>query len=41
LGEAYLADGNNELAIENYQKSIDIDPENTNGIEILKKLKNK
>lgn len=41
LGEAYMVDGNNELAIKNYEKSIALDPQNTNGIEILKKLKNK
>jgi len=39
LGEAYMVDGNHKLAIENYEKSIEIDPENTNGIKILKKLK--
>ncbi|MEP4095743.1 serine hydrolase [Reichenbachiella sp.] len=40
LGEAYMVDGNNELAIKNYEKSISLDPENTNGVEMLKKLKN-
>jgi len=39
LGEAYLKDGNKELAIKNYKKSVEIDPTNDNGIEILKKLK--
>lgn len=39
LGEAYMADRNNQLAIQSYEKSIALDPENTNGIEMLKKLK--
>lgn len=39
LGEAYMVDGNNQLAIQNYEKSIELDSKNTNGIEILKKLK--
>jgi hypothetical protein len=34
-----MLDGNTKLAIKNYEKSIEIDPENTNGIEMLKKLK--
>ena len=39
LGEAYMRDGNKELAIKNYQRSIELDPANTNAIETLKKLK--
>lgn len=38
LGEAYLEAGQKELAIENYKKSVEIDPQNINGINILKKL---
>jgi hypothetical protein len=34
-----MLDGNTKLAIQNYEKSIEIDPKNTNGIEMLKKLK--
>ncbi|GAA3656426.1 serine hydrolase [Flavivirga jejuensis] len=41
LGEAYMVDGNSELAIKNYEKSIELDSDNVNGIEMLKKLKNK
>jgi CubicO group peptidase (beta-lactamase class C family) len=41
LGEAYLTDGNKELAIKNYQRSVELDPKNTNGIEALKKLQEK
>lgn len=39
LGEAYLRAGKKELAIQNYEKSIQLDPTNTNGIEALRKLK--
>lgn len=39
LGEAYMNAGNKELAIENYEKSVKLNPKNTNGIEALKKLK--
>jgi tetratricopeptide (TPR) repeat protein len=40
LGEAYLADGNKELAIKYYKKSVEIDPSNTNGARILNELQN-
>jgi CubicO group peptidase (beta-lactamase class C family) len=39
LGEAYMKHGDKELAIKNYQKSVELNPENNNGIETLKKLK--
>lgn len=39
LGEAYMKAGKKELAITNYEKSIKLDPENTNGIRMLKILK--
>ncbi|CAM1341301.1 serine hydrolase [Tenacibaculum aestuarii] len=39
LGEAYLKDGQKKKAIENYQKSLDLNPENTNAVEKLKKLR--
>ena len=38
LGEAYMLNGNKELAIKNYKKSIELNPENTNGAEMLKIL---
>jgi tetratricopeptide (TPR) repeat protein len=38
LGEAYMVSGNKELAIKNYQQSIELDPNNTGGREMLKKL---
>lgn len=40
LGEGYMIRGNKELAIKHYQKSVEIDPKNTHGIDMLKKLKN-
>jgi CubicO group peptidase (beta-lactamase class C family) len=41
LGEAYMTDGQTELAIANYEKSIRLFPGNTNGKQILQKLKGK
>lgn len=41
LGEAYMDNGDKELAIANYKKSIELNPNNTNGIETLKKLQAK
>jgi len=41
LAEAYAKDGQNRLAIEKYEKSIQLNPKNTNGIEHLKQLKEK
>jgi pimeloyl-ACP methyl ester carboxylesterase len=38
LAEAYMADGQKELAIKNYKRSIALDPTNTNAVEMLKKL---
>ncbi|HYJ47759.1 MAG TPA: nuclear transport factor 2 family protein [Pyrinomonadaceae bacterium] len=38
LGEAYLTSGNRELAVRNYRKAIELNPQNTNAAEILKKL---
>jgi CubicO group peptidase (beta-lactamase class C family) len=38
LGEAYLKDGNKSLAIKYYKKSIEINPNNTEGISVLLKL---
>lgn len=39
LGEAYMNHGDKELAIENYKKSLELNPDNTNAVEILKRLK--
>ncbi|MBV9960479.1 MAG: serine hydrolase [Acidobacteria bacterium] len=39
LGEAYLLNGDKELAIKNYQRSVELNPKNTNGVDALKKLR--
>jgi tetratricopeptide (TPR) repeat protein len=39
LGEAYMKVGQKELAIQNYEKSLQLDPKNKNAVEMLKKLK--
>ncbi len=39
LGEAYMKVGERDLAIKNYEKSIELKPDNQNGIDMLKKLK--
>jgi hypothetical protein len=39
MGEAYADDGQKELAIKNYEKSLELNPDNKNGAEVLKKLK--
>lgn len=38
LGEAYAIAGNKDLAIENYKKSIELNPDNDHGKEMIKKL---
>ena len=38
LAEAYMDDGNKQLAIENYRKSLQLDPANANAVLMLKKL---
>lgn len=38
LGEAYLAAGDTARAIENYQRSVELDPGNTNGKAVLERL---
>jgi hypothetical protein len=39
LAEAYMADGNKELAIQYYEKSLELNPENGNAVDLLEKLK--
>jgi FKBP-type peptidyl-prolyl cis-trans isomerase len=39
LGEAYMKAGDKEKAIENYEKSLAIDPKNTNAVHMLKTLR--
>jgi len=39
LGEAYAKAGKKDLAIRNYEKSVELNPKNVDGAAILKKLK--
>ncbi|MBS1493443.1 MAG: FKBP-type peptidyl-prolyl cis-trans isomerase [Bacteroidetes bacterium] len=41
LGEAYMLDGNKELAIKNYKKSLELNPGNENAKNMLKELEAK
>lgn len=41
LGEAYLNAGNNELALKNYLKAVELDPANANAAQVVKRLKGK
>jgi tetratricopeptide (TPR) repeat protein len=41
LAEAYMLNGNNALAVKFYKKSVELNPNNKNGIEMLKKLEGK
>jgi predicted Zn-dependent protease len=38
LGEAEAAAGEKELAVKNYEKSLELNPKNSNAVEALKKL---
>jgi tetratricopeptide (TPR) repeat protein len=38
LAEAYMDNGDTRLAIANYQRSLQLDPSNSNAIQMLKKL---
>jgi cytochrome c-type biogenesis protein CcmH/NrfG len=38
LGEAYMINGDKRAAIENYKKSLELDPANENARKMLKKL---
>jgi CubicO group peptidase (beta-lactamase class C family) len=41
LAEAYMVNGDKELAIQNYKKSLELNPKNANAVEQLKKLEAK
>jgi len=41
LGEAYLKDGKIDLAIKNYERSLELDPNNENARNVLKEIKGK
>jgi len=38
LGEAYMANGDKELAVKSYKKSLELNPKNANAVEMLKRL---
>ena len=38
LGEAYMENGDKQLAIQSYKKSVELNPKNVNAVEKLKKL---
>jgi tetratricopeptide (TPR) repeat protein len=38
LGEAYLAAGDRDNAIKNYKRSVELNPQNTNGVNALKRI---
>ena len=38
LGEAYMKNGQTDLAIKNYAKSLELNPDNTNAVNMLEKL---
>ena len=38
VAEAYAANGQRDLAIKNYKRSLELDPQNTNAVQQLKKL---
>jgi len=39
LGEAYAMSGDKEPAIKSYQRAVELNPQNTNAVEMLKKLR--
>jgi tetratricopeptide (TPR) repeat protein len=39
LGEAYLKEGNEELSLLNYEKSVELDPKNTGAIDQINRIK--
>lgn len=41
LGEGYMVAGNAELAILNYKKSLELNPNNTNAVTMLKRIETK
>jgi Tfp pilus assembly protein PilF len=40
LGEAYLKNGEIQLAKQNYRKSLELNPSNNNAVKMLEQLKN-
>jgi CubicO group peptidase (beta-lactamase class C family) len=41
LGEAYLKDGNKELALANYKRSLELNPDNAGAVQAVNKLEGK
>jgi tetratricopeptide (TPR) repeat protein len=41
LAEAYMVNGDKELAVKNYEKSLELNPKNSSAAEKLKKYKTK
>ena len=41
LGEAFMKNGDKDLAIQNYKKSLELNPANNNAVEMLKRLEEK
>jgi cytochrome c-type biogenesis protein CcmH/NrfG len=39
LGEAYMRAGQTDMAIQNYENSLQLDPENENAVTLLKRLR--
>jgi len=39
MGEAYMNNSQRELAIQSYEKSLELNPENTNAVEMLRQLR--
>ncbi len=38
LGEAYMTDGDREQAARSYRRSLELNPDNANAVEMLRKL---
>ena len=41
LGEAYLKDGQKELALANYKKSVELNPGNAGAVQVIKRIEGK
>ena len=39
LGEGHMIKGDRALAIKYYQKSLELNPDNTNGVQMLKRIR--
>jgi cytochrome c-type biogenesis protein CcmH/NrfG len=41
IGEAYYLNGNNDLALVNYKKALELNPTNSNAKEMIKNIREK